>query len=49
MEITMKVLKTLSHLYVNDLNPALEFYEELLALLQPGDLSFLKSAWNSLR
>ncbi len=26
----MKVLKTLSRLYVNDLNLALEFYEELL-------------------
>lgn len=26
----MKVLKTLSRLYVNDLNQALEFYEELL-------------------
>jgi predicted enzyme related to lactoylglutathione lyase len=26
----MKVLKTLSRLYINDLNPALGFYEELL-------------------
>ena len=26
----MKILKTLSRLYINDLNSALEFYEELL-------------------
>ncbi|KKG17930.1 glyoxalase [Methanosarcina sp. 2.H.T.1A.6] len=26
----MKILKTLSRLYIPDLNPALEFYEELL-------------------
>ncbi|AKB57101.1 hypothetical protein MSBR2_0585 [Methanosarcina barkeri 227] len=26
----MKILQTLSRLYINDLNSALEFYEELL-------------------
>ena len=26
----MKVLKTLSRVYINDLNPSIEFYEELL-------------------
>jgi hypothetical protein len=30
MEVTMKVLKTLSRLYVNDLNLALEFYEDYI-------------------
>lgn len=34
----MKVLKTLSRLYVNDLNLAVEFYEELLGT--PASLRF---------
>ena len=30
MKTRMKILKTLSRLYINDLNSTLEFYEELL-------------------
>lgn len=31
----MKVLKTLSRVYINDLNPSIEFYEELLGTAAP--------------
>jgi predicted enzyme related to lactoylglutathione lyase len=34
----MKILQNLSRLYVNDLNSALEFYEELLG--SPADMRF---------
>lgn len=35
---TMKILQTLSRLYINDLNSALEFYEELLGT--PASMRF---------
>jgi|GEM_PF-2430057 len=45
----MKILQILSRLYINDLNSALEFYEELLGSQQPCVLKSQKSARNWLK
>ncbi|WP_281085271.1 hypothetical protein [Methanosarcina acetivorans] len=45
----MKVLQTLSRLYISDLNSYLEFYEKLLSTPSPCVSKSHKSAWNWLK